>query len=102
MTKNKIAELPTDSFIENYLVDNHNIVDAFDFSEGAIWMRDTFAKPLLDENTKLKSQLALCVEALEIYKNASFDLNGKNYAIGSVAQECLDKIAAMQKEQKGE
>lgn len=99
MTKNKIAELPTDSFIENYLVDNHNIVDAFDFSEGAIWMRDTFAKPLLDENTKLKSQLALCVETLEKYKlHSVFWETQSETCLRFFAKECLYKLTAMQSE----
>lgn len=32
------------------------------FSDGAIWMRDTYAKPLAEENEKLKFELKLAIE----------------------------------------
>lgn len=59
---------------------------------------ERFVIQLQEENQSLKSQLALCVEALEyydyIYNERQTDANRED----KTAKECLDKLAAMQSE----
>lgn len=64
-----IKELPTDNELNSRLRVENSLSRSDGMVYGAIWMRDTYAKPLLEENAKLREQLQIAKEALEIYGN---------------------------------
>jgi len=65
-------KLPTDDEIWIIAVKNRIIHETLktNYGEGAIWMRDTYAKPLLEENAKLRAQLKIAEYYLGKYSRA--------------------------------
>lgn len=58
---------------------------------------------LKEKNEKMEEQLALCVEALDYIRKISYNEGFKIYRNDEdLVKATLDKLAAMQKEQKGE
>jgi hypothetical protein len=62
------------------------------FCDGAIWMRDTYAKPILEEMQRLGGELAMTKEALKIRREDTAEYFKENEKLKKQLEVAVDAL----------